>query len=69
MNIFNSCEKCIGGHFTNCAKYKCIHGSAAKSVIGMLEAIYWNRRGTYKYIDRIIRKQGFRLWKAKSEEQ
>lgn len=49
-----NCEKCIGGHFTNCAKYKCIHGSAAKSVIGMLEAIYWNRRGTYKYIDRII---------------
>ncbi len=49
-----NCEKCLGGHFTNCFKNKCIHGSRAKSLIGSLEASYWKLRGTYKYIDTII---------------
>jgi glycosyltransferase involved in cell wall biosynthesis len=49
-----NCEKCLGGHFSHCFKDKCIHGSRAKSLIGMLEAFYWNRRGTYRYIDKII---------------
>lgn len=49
-----NCEKCIGGHFSNCIKGKCIHGSTARSLIGMFEAVYWNKRGTYQYIDRII---------------
>lgn len=48
------CEKCIGGNFTNCMKGKCIHGSAAKSAIGMMEAYYWNLNGIYKNIDKII---------------
>ncbi len=48
------CEQCLGGHFINCTKGKCIHGSAAKSIIGTIEAIYWRIRGTYKYIDTII---------------
>jgi glycosyltransferase involved in cell wall biosynthesis len=49
-----NCEKCVGGHFSNCLKNKCIHGSTAKSLVGMAEAVYWNRRGTYRYIDGII---------------
>lgn len=49
-----NCEKCFGGHYINCYKDKCIHGSSAKSIIGMLEAWYWNVRGTYKYFDKII---------------
>lgn len=53
-NTHENCEKCLGGHFENCLKGKCIHGSAAKSMIGMMEAKYWNRRGTYEYIDSII---------------
>ncbi len=48
------CQKCLGGHFLNCIKDKCIHGSAAKSAIGAAEAMYWKLRGTYKYIDTII---------------
>lgn len=48
------CEKCIGGHFVNCAKGRCIHGSTAKSVVGMFEATFWKTKGTYKYIDKII---------------
>ena len=49
-----NCEKCVGGHFGNCIKGKCIHGSAAKSMVGAAEAFYWNLRGTYRYIDKII---------------
>lgn len=53
-NIHQNCEKCIGGHFINCMKGKCIHGSTAKSAIGMMEAMYWKLRGTYKHLDTII---------------
>lgn len=48
------CDKCLGGHFINCAKGKCIHGSLAKSIIGTAEAYYWNKRDVYSYIDTII---------------
>lgn len=49
-----NCEKCLGGHYLNCLKGKCIHGSTAKSAIGMLEAVVWNTSGTYKVIDSMI---------------
>ena len=29
-NTHQNCEKCLGGHFVNCMKGKCIHGSTAK---------------------------------------
>ena len=53
-NTHLNCEKCLGGHFFNCVNGKCVHGSTAKSVFGMLEAKYWNKRKTYQYIDTII---------------
>ena len=53
-NIHQNCEKCLGGHFVNCMKGKCIHGSTAKSAIGMMEAEFWKWKGTYKYIDTMI---------------
>lgn len=49
-----NCEKCIGGHFLNCAKNKCIHGSTAKSVIGAMESYFWKVNGAYKYIDTMV---------------
>jgi len=49
-----NCEKCLGGHFLNCAKGRCIHGSSAKSIVGTLEAVVWNVAGVYKQIDTII---------------
>jgi glycosyltransferase involved in cell wall biosynthesis len=49
-----NCEKCLGGHYLNCIKGKCIHGSTAKSVIGSLEALFWNARRTYRYLDSVI---------------
>ena len=53
-NTHQNCEKCLGGHFVNCMKGKCIHGSTAKSAIGMMEAEFWKWTGTYKYIDTMI---------------
>lgn len=53
-NTHENCEKCLGGHFINCAKGKCIHGSTAKSAIGTMEAMLWNGNGVYKNFDRII---------------
>lgn len=49
-----NCTNCLGGHFINCVKGKCIHSSTAKSVVGAAEAYFWNTKGVYKYIDKII---------------
>lgn len=49
-----NCNKCLGGHFLNCIKGKCIHGSTAKSAVGAFEGFFWNFNGVYKYIDKII---------------
>lgn len=53
-NTHENCEKCLGGHFINCIKGKCIHGSRLRSVLGATEAYYWNNRAVYRYIDKII---------------
>lgn len=53
-NTHENCEKCLGGHFINCTKGKCIHGSTAKSAIGTMEAMFWNGNGVYKKFDKII---------------
>ena len=53
-NTHQNCEKCLGGHFINCVKGSCIHGSKAKSLIGTIEAYFWKWRTVYKYIDTII---------------
>jgi glycosyltransferase involved in cell wall biosynthesis len=49
-----NCRKCLTGSFLSCAKGRCIHGSAAKSVIGTVEAIFWKWAKVYRKIDRII---------------
>ena len=53
-NTQSNCEKCIGKHFVNCFKGKCIHGSKVRSAVGTAEAVFWNFEGVYKYIDSII---------------
>ena len=53
-NTRENCEKCLSGHFWNCMKGKCIHGSFAKSTVGAMEATFWHRTGVYREIDRII---------------
>lgn len=49
-----NCERCLNGQFVHCLKGKCIHGSAAKSAVGMAEAYFWRVMGTYRLFDRII---------------
>lgn len=49
-----NCEKCLGGHYLNCIKGKCIHGSLPKSLVGAAEAKFWNWQGAYRFIDTII---------------
>lgn len=53
-NTHENCEKCLGGHFMNCTKGKCIHGSTARSAIGTMESVFWKLNGAYRYIDQII---------------
>ena len=53
-NTHENCEKCLGGHFMNCTKGRCIHGSLAKSAVGTMEAYFWKMNGAYKYIDTMI---------------
>ena len=51
------CEKCLRGgnrRFFNCSKGKCIHASRIRSIIGSLEAYYWNTRGVYRNLDAVI---------------
>ena len=53
-NTHENCEKCLGGHFQNCFRGRCIHGSLAKSAVGAAEAFFWNSCGVYRYIDTVI---------------
>ena len=53
-NTLENCEKCLGGHFGNCLKGRCIHGSLAKSAVGTMEATFWKWMGVYKQIDTVI---------------
>jgi len=53
-NTHENCEKCLGEHYLNCTKGKCIHGSAVKSMIGTLEASLWKMTNVYRHIDTVI---------------
>lgn len=53
-NTHEICEKCLGGAYRNCFQNRCIHGSALKSLMGTLEADFWNANGVYGEIDTVI---------------
>ena len=48
------CEKCLGGNYTHCLRTKCVKGSRAKSLLGMLDAYFWKWSKVYSYVDKII---------------
>jgi glycosyltransferase involved in cell wall biosynthesis len=48
------CFACEGGKFINCSRYKCIHNSLIKSVLGSMEGYLYRWLGTYKMTDIII---------------
>lgn len=58
-NTHQNCEKCLGGHFINCVKGRCIHGSMAKSLVGAMEAYFWKMSGVYQKIDTMVCCSGF----------
>lgn len=49
-----NCGKCLNGSVFACTKYRCIHTSFVKSVLGSLEAWLYRRLKTYRYLDCII---------------
>lgn len=54
LNTHENCEKCVDGHYFNCVKGKCIHGSTAKSIVGAAEGFLWRRHSAYREVDAII---------------
>jgi len=48
------CERCLGGKYANCTKYRCIHGSLVKSALGSIESWLYHTRKTYGLVDTII---------------
>jgi glycosyltransferase involved in cell wall biosynthesis len=48
------CEKCINGSHINCISNKCIHGSAVKSIIGVIEAKFYSLLKVYKKVDLFV---------------
>ena len=49
-----NCDDCLGGHYINCTKNKCIHGSTLKSMLGVIEARLYRMKKTYSRVDTII---------------
>lgn len=67
-NTGKVCDKCLGGHFLNCIAGRCIHGSAAKSMVGAAEGWYWNLRKVYREIDVVISPSAFLAQKLRKNQ-
>lgn len=48
------CAKCVTGSKLNCFRYRCIHASAVKSLLGTMEAWLYAALKTYKLVDLYI---------------
>ncbi|MBP3476260.1 MAG: glycosyltransferase family 4 protein [Lachnospiraceae bacterium] len=48
------CFACRGGNYMQCTKNRCIHNSKAKSLLGTIEAKFYDKRKTYGMVDAII---------------
>lgn len=48
------CFACRDGQFGNCSKNRCIHNSGIKSLLGTIEAKFYEKRRTYGLVDVII---------------
>ena len=54
FNKNTPCESCINGSHLNCIRNKCIHGSAVKSILGVIEAKLYSALKTYKKVDLFV---------------
>lgn len=48
------CTKCMEYSVIKCSKYRCIHGSRTKSLLGTIEAVLYRMLHSYRMIDVII---------------
>ena len=48
------CMRCAKGAYGNCAKFRCIHNSRIKSILGTIEGSLYGKLKTYGHVDRII---------------
>ena len=48
------CSKCLDGNYMHCIKGSCIHDSRIKSICGAMEASLYQKRNTYRLIDKFI---------------
>lgn len=48
------CMRCVKGAYGNCTKYKCIHNSKIKSILGSIEGKLYYILKTYRLVDKII---------------
>ena len=48
------CGRCLCGEFNNCSRFRCIHDSKIKSVLGSMEGYLYRYLKTYRYIETII---------------
>ncbi len=53
------CERCKGGNYMNCLKYKCTKDSTLKSAINVAEGYLHKWLGSYDIIDKIVTPSGF----------
>ena len=48
------CRRCVDGSVWNCAKYRCIHDSRARSLLGSMEGALYRMKKTYGLVDAVI---------------
>ncbi len=48
------CMRCVKGSFGNCTKYRCIHNSKVKSILGAVEGVLYSKLKTYRYVDMVV---------------
>ena len=48
------CERCLKGSKWNCLTHSCIHGSKIKSLLGVIESIFYGFLKTYQKVDMYI---------------
>lgn len=48
------CTACADGNFSACRRNRCIHNSRLRSILGAREAEFYQKRHTYRLVDRII---------------
>ncbi len=50
----STCEKCLNGNYINCVKNKCVHNSAARSMLAAFEAYLYHKKDAYNLVDCFI---------------